>query len=103
VTRTVHVVDTTPPVITLSGSTPIDVEYLSTYTDAGATASDNYDGDITTGIITVNPVNTNILGTYTVTYDITDAHGNTGIQVTRIVHVVDTIPPTATVDYTPDS
>ena len=58
VTRTVNVVDTTAPVITLVGSTPIDVEAGSVYVDAGATAWDSFDGDLTGSIFTVNPVNT---------------------------------------------
>jgi len=45
------------------------VEVNSVYVDAGATASDNYDGDITASIVTVNPVNTAVKGTYTVTYN----------------------------------
>ena len=51
VTRTVNVTDTTAPVITLNGDTQITVEVGSTYTDLGATASDNYDGDITADIV----------------------------------------------------
>ena len=76
VTRTVNVVDTTAPVITLLGSTPIDVEAGTVYVDAGATAWDNLDGDLTGSIFTVNPVNTAIVGTYTVTYNVTDSQGN---------------------------
>ena len=56
VTRTVSVTDTTAPVITLVGDTQITVEVGSIYTDLGATASDNSDGDITTDIVTVNNV-----------------------------------------------
>ena len=62
VTRVVNVVDTTIPVITLLGSTPIDVEAGSVYVDAGATALDNLDGDITADIVTVNPVDTGGFG-----------------------------------------
>lgn len=38
------VLDVTAPVITLTGTTPISIEYGSTYTDAGATALDTVDG-----------------------------------------------------------
>ena len=41
-----RVTDITAPVITLNGDAQITVEVGSTYTDLGATASDNYDGDI---------------------------------------------------------
>ena len=37
-TRTVTVVDTTAPVVTVTGDTSVTVELGSTYTDAGATA-----------------------------------------------------------------
>ena len=38
---------TTAPVITLEGDATVTVEVGTDYTDAGATATDNYDGDIT--------------------------------------------------------
>jgi len=93
-TRTVNVVDTTAPVITLNGNDPETVEGGSVYSDTGANASDNYDGDLTSSIVTVNPVDTNTLGTYTVTYDVNDSNGNAATQVTRNVTVVDTTAPT---------
>ena len=82
VTRTVNVVDTTVPVITLTGESTVTIEVGSTYTDAGATATDNYDGDITSSIVTVNPVDVTTVGTYTVTYNVTDANGNVAVEVT---------------------
>lgn len=93
VTRTVNVVDTTDPVLTLLGVDPTDTEWTQVYTDAGATASDNYYGDITASIIVVNPVNTLLVGNYVITYDVTDASGNSAPQLTRTVNVVDTIDP----------
>src|SRR3989344_2566831 len=96
ITRTVNVVDTTAPIITLVGSDPINVEVFTPYIDSGATALDNYDGDITVNIITVNPVNTNIIGTYLVTYDVMDSSGNPATQITRTVNVVDTTAPIIT-------
>ena len=47
VTRTVNVVDTTVPVITLSGDATVTIWVGAVYIDAGATATDNYDGNIT--------------------------------------------------------
>lgn len=101
VTRTVHVVDTRPPVITLLGSSPIDVECGSVYADDGATAADDCDIDLTLSIITVNPVNTAVLGPYTVTYNVSDGSSNPAPQVTREVNVVDTTDPVIT-DCGPD-
>ena len=96
VIRTVNVVDTTLPVITLSGDATVTIEVGSTYTDAGATALDNYDGDITSSIVTVNPVDTDVVGQYTVTYNVSDANSNAAVEVTRTVNVVDTTIPVIT-------
>ncbi|WP_299059600.1 immunoglobulin-like domain-containing protein [uncultured Polaribacter sp.] len=76
------------PTITLLGSTPVIVTQGSTYTDASATALAS-DGttDITGDIVTVNPVDVNTIGTYTVTYNVSDA-GTPATEVTRTVNVV---------------
>ena len=61
---------------------------------------DNVDGDVTAQIVTVNPVDTAVLGPYTVTYDVMDATGNAAVQATRTVNVIvlpDTTPPAITV------
>ena len=91
-------VDTTVPVITLTGDATVTIEVGSTYTDAGATANDNYDGDITSSIVTVNNVDTSVLGTYTITYNVSDANGNAAVEVTRTVNVVDTTVPVITLE-----
>ena len=71
--RTVNVVDTTLPVITLTGANPQVIEVGSGYTELGATASDNYDGDISGSIvIDASAVDTGVVGSYIVTYDVTD-------------------------------
>jgi hypothetical protein len=89
VTRTVNVVDTTPPVITLLGANPLTVERYSAYSEPGATA----DGD--ENVVITGTVNMNIVGTYTRVYTATDDHNNQ-TQVTRTVNVVDTTPPVIT-------
>ena len=86
-------VDTTPPVITLVGSSSVTLAPFATYNDAGATATDNIDGVITSKIVTANPVNTSILGTYLVTYNVSDAAGNAAVQKVRTVKVADTTKP----------
>ena len=96
VSRTVNVVDTTAPVITLLGEATVTIEFGSTYSDAGATASDNYDGDVSSSIVTVNGVDEDTVGTYTVTYNVTDANSNAATQVSRTVNVVDTTAPVIT-------
>ncbi len=96
VTRIVHVVDTTAPVITMLGSSPVTVEVGSVYTDAGASATDNYDGVLTGSIVVVNSVNTAVVGSYTVTYNVKDSSNNAAVEVTRTVNVVDTTAPVIT-------
>jgi VCBS repeat-containing protein len=79
--------DVTPPVITLKGSASVTLTVGDTYTDAGATATDALDGDLTAKIVTTNPVNTAQVGSYTVTYNVKDTSGNAATPVTRTVTV----------------
>jgi len=75
------------PVITLLGSTPVNVSLGGTYTDAGATAWGSYSGDKTSKIVVSNPVNTSIAGTYTVTYNVEGIGRVPATEVTRTVVV----------------
>jgi Ca2+-binding RTX toxin-like protein len=84
---TITVRDTTRPVITRLGPDRILLKVGDPYVDAGATARDLVDGDLTSRIVTRNPVRTSVAGVYVVTYDVTDAHGNAAVQVTRTVEV----------------
>ena len=79
--------DTTAPVITLLGDASVTLTVGETYLDDGATASDDTDGDLTTSIVTVNGVDTSAAGSYTVTYNVSDAAGNAATQVSRTVVV----------------
>jgi len=100
--HTITNIDRTSPVITLFGSATETIVEEGTYTDAGAKASDNYDGEISSSIITESNVNTLIPGTYTVTYNVPDQAGNAATQVERQVVVtnkpleVNTTSPTQT-------
>ena len=91
VANDITIVKAEAPVITLTGSAEVSLELGSTYTDAGVTAVDNIDGDITSSIVTVNPVDANTVGTYTVTYNVSDAAGNAAVQVARLVNIGGTI------------
>jgi hypothetical protein len=89
-------IDNVNPTITILGSNPASVFKGSSYTDEGATAVDDIDGDITNNIIVTNNVNTSNIGIYSVIYEVSDTVGNT-VSSTRIVNVVSapgsTIPP----------
>jgi hypothetical protein len=87
VSRTVNVTDGTAPVITLTGSATINLTVGDSYTDAGATATDNVDGNLTSSIVVTGSVNTGVEGTYTLNYNVSDAAGNAATQVSRTVIV----------------
>lgn len=80
--------DNTIPVITMLGTSPVSVTRGTTYTDAGATASDNINGNITANISNTSTVNTGTVGSYTVTYNVNDSCGNSAIPVVRNVNVI---------------
>jgi lysophospholipase L1-like esterase len=81
--------DTTVPVITLTGANPQQLTVGTPYTELGATANDNVDGDISANIIIdATAVDTAAEGNYTVTYDVNDTAGNAAVQVSRTVEVV---------------
>lgn len=91
VTRKVVVVakdeDVEPPVVTLNGAAEVEVWQGYSYTEQGATARDG-NTDVTGSIKMEGSVNTAVLGTYVLTYSVSDAAGNIGIA-TRIVKVVE--------------
>ncbi len=94
--------DTTLPIITLNGENPVFVSAGASYTDAGASAIDDVDGDISSAIISAGAVDMAVPGTYTVTYSVSDAAGNvaTSDRIINVVETLDTTPPTET---TPES
>jgi prepilin-type N-terminal cleavage/methylation domain-containing protein len=76
-----------PPVITLLGNSSINIYVGDIYTDLGATAIDDIDGDITSNIQVTSNLNSTIPGTYTITYNVADSSGNAASPVTREVIV----------------
>ncbi|MDA7522124.1 DUF5011 domain-containing protein, partial [Akkermansiaceae bacterium] len=78
-TRTVTVEDTTPPVISVTAGNDT-VERGGSWTDAGATTTEG-------SISFTGTVNTDAVGTYTITYSATDSSNNT-TTATRTVTVV---------------
>src|SRR5205085_9752546 len=78
------------------GTTPVSVGWQGSYTDAGATATDTCDGNLTASISVNGSVDTFVPSPYTLTYSVFDAGGNISNTATRIVNVNDTTPPTIT-------
>jgi len=67
------------------------VECHSPFSDPGATASDACAGDLTGQIQVSGSVNSNIPGSYTLTYSVSDGFNSSSLQ--RTVNVVDTTTP----------
>lgn len=75
--RDVRVVDTQPPVITLNEDPEGSPEPGAEYREAGYSAWDNYDGDITDRVVRVEEPGL-------VTYAVTDSSGNPAVAKRRI-------------------
>jgi hypothetical protein len=84
--------DTKAPVITLNGEPAISVPYGSPFTDPGATASDDIDGDLSSALVVRGSVDTSIPGDYQLHYWSEDLAGNRS-SLTRTVSVVDDTQP----------
>jgi hypothetical protein len=76
--------DTTSPVVTVTGDASMEVILNDTYTDEGATATDDEDGSVS--VSTSGTVDVDHTGTYTITYTATDEAGNVG-SASRTVRV----------------
>ncbi|HPO16447.1 MAG TPA: DUF5011 domain-containing protein, partial [Candidatus Hydrogenedentes bacterium] len=97
-----QVVDSTPPEITLVGAAEMTLQCGESFTDPGATASDNVDGDLTGSIHVEGTVNVNVNGVYTLTYTVSDAAGNPATPVIRTVTVTGCVPDVHTADQNGD-
>jgi len=86
-----EVADTIKPVITLNGESNMTLMVGGTYTELGATANDNKDGNITGNIVIGGEtVDITTAGTYTVTYDVNDSAGNSAETVRRVINILET-------------
>ncbi len=94
--RKVSVIDSKEPLITINGGSSISVEYNTTYIDAGATAVDAVDENVTITTLGLDRVNTNKLGDYNIIYVAVDSTGNSA-TARRIVSVIDSTTPQITI------
>ena len=97
------VADTTIPNIQVLGNSIVNLKVGDTYVDAGATATDNMDGDLTSKIIKTGTVNTSVAATYTITYTVSDTSGNVATATRTVIVSVPApvIPEPPTVPETP--
>ncbi len=95
----VVVTDTTPPVITVDGLNPVTIEVGTPYADEGATAIDDVDGEVAaTAVDGSDVIDTSEVGEFTVTYEATDAAGNSATATRQVIVVegADNEPPVLT-------
>ena len=78
--------DTTAPVLTLNGEENSRILLGTTYTDPGVSAVDDVDGDITELVSVTGAVDTATIGTYILTYVVSDSSENVS-TITRTVEV----------------
>lgn len=97
VTRTVNVVDTTRPVVTVSGEAVVSGEYGIGFVDDGATWTDLYDGSGSISAYNTGSVDIFTLGSYPIGYIYIDTSGNSGLIWGRTVNIIDTTAPVVTV------
>ncbi|WP_157805008.1 DUF5011 domain-containing protein, partial [Confluentibacter lentus] len=74
--------------ITLIGANPQELTLGEPYIELGATASDDVDGDISGNIATdASAVDVLSVGSYEVTYNVSDLAGNQAVEAVRTVNV----------------
>lgn len=83
--RNIKVIDKTIPTIKLNGKDEIKIYVGEKYNDEGASANDNYDGDISQLIEVENNLNTEQEGNYQIIYSIKDSSGNSNSIIRNII------------------
>jgi len=83
------------PVITILGANPVNIRVDDTYIDAGATAHDAEDGDITGDIKESDNLDVSKVGSYNWNYKVTDSDGHTA-KASRVINVAADLAPVVT-------
>ena len=83
---TLTVNDVTDPELNMNGQSDLTILLNEPWSDPGATALDDRDGDITGRIVTTGTVTTETVGRDTITYTVNDNAGNSSTAI-RIVRV----------------
>lgn len=100
VIKEIKIKDDTKPVITLKSGETMMVVLDKKYVEPGYTATDSYDGDLTSKVKVSGKVDTKKEGTYVIKYTVEDSSGNKAM-IKRNVTVTTTSPLTMSVsDFT---
>lgn len=83
------VIDANAPQLTLKGTHVTHIAIGGLYTDEGALANDNEDGDLTSNIMLdgISKLNTTVAGDYLLRYNVADKDGHSAKELHRIVRV----------------
>lgn len=92
VTRKIECKDVVPPTITLNGEEHIELAYGDAFSDAGAMAIDDVDGNLTSSMTVSGSVDSTVYGEQYITYTVTDSAGNVS-ERQRIIVVKESTPP----------
>jgi hypothetical protein len=95
--------DRTPPVITVSGDPITFIGQFGSFTPFTFSATDDFDDDaeITSRVVITGEelVNTNVVGSYIIRYNVSDIVGNQAQEVIRTVVITDITPPELIVEF----
>lgn len=86
VERNVNVADITAPILNLNGEKTIYLKKGEPYIEAGFTANDSVDGELTSNVNISGGVNSEIVGNYSITYQVSDKAGNISTE-SRYIYV----------------
>jgi hypothetical protein len=83
-TRELIVQDTTPPEINLMGDATVTIELGESFSDSGAIANDNYDGELEVSV-DFSEVDLEQVGSYNIFYAVSDTSGNTSVTSRELI------------------
>lgn len=85
--RTLKYEDLEAPILTLKGGNAYSLYLGSKYQEPGYEASDSCDGDLTDKVIITGHVDTNKIGSYTLTYEVKDQSGKSTSASRKVIVV----------------
>ena len=84
-TVTVANTDVTKPTISLKGNNPDTLVINTSYVDPGAKAIDDVDDDISSKIVRTGSIDSSVIGSYVLTYTVSDLAGNTASKTRTVI------------------
>ncbi|MDC0558871.1 DUF5011 domain-containing protein [Candidatus Izimaplasma bacterium] len=90
-TRTLHIVDTTAPLLTFSEFDDFTQELGVSYNHTDIIVNDNSDEYLDIELIVTGEIDVNALGDYELSYHAVDSSGNTSESITKTVSVIEPV------------